>query len=360
MFKKLEEMEARYRVLQDEMQSLSTGDQSSDKKIKCLKEFSYLSKVMDVYKKYKEKNNNFTFYKKLIAEDKEDKDFILLAKEEIVSIQKELNELDKELKKILIPSDSLDEKDVVVEIRPAAGGDEAGLFCQDLFSLYSHFAEKKKWKKEILSISHGNNGGLKEIIFSLSGKNVYGDLKYESGVHRVQRVPQTESQGRVHTSTVTVVVLPSADEMDISIQPSDLRVDVFRSSGAGGQHVNTTDSAVRIVHMPTKVVVQCQDEKSQHSNKQKAMKVLYARLYDLEMEKKKKKESQARLSQIGTGDRSEKVRTYNFPQSRVTDHRLGKIFYLLNQIMKGDLQNLIESLKMKDMGNILASQSDKK
>lgn len=344
MFKKLDEIQSRYQMLEGRLQNMSSR-LGQEERVEWMKEYSALAKTVEVYKKYQDVKKNIQNYENLLSEKNVDKELISLAKEELHLLKGTQDRLFVQLKRFLLPSDPLDKKNVIMEIRPAAGGNEAGLFCEDLFVMYSRYADKKKWKVDILSSFTGNSGGFKEIIFSLSGSYVYGNLKYESGVHRVQRVPKTETQGRIHTSTVTVVVLPSVDEMTIKINPSDIRVDTFRSSGSGGQHVNTTDSAIRIVHLPTKITVQCQDEKSQHANKEKAMKVLYARLYDFEMKKKKEEESQQRIAQIGTGDRSEKVRTYNFPQSRVTDHRTGLTLYYLDQLIAGDLDSLIESLK---------------
>ena len=347
IFKKLDELELRYKQLDQELKQYSSK-QFSSKQTKVLKEISSIKKTMELYQKYKILEKDIKFHQNIIDEDKEGREFIVLAEEEVKLLEKQKTQLMTQIRKTLIPRDTLDTKDVIMEIRAAVGGDEAALFCKDLFLMYSHYAEKKGWKVEILSMSANNIGGIREVIFSISGSNIYADLKYESGVHRVQRVPHTESQGRIHTSTVTVVVLPAADKVDMEIKPSDIRIDVFRSSGSGGQHVNTTDSAVRIVHLSTKMTVQCQDEKSQHANKEKAMKILYARLYDLQRENRKKEESQKRLSQIGTGNRSEKVRTYNFPQSRVTDHRTNLTLYNLDQIMKGELKEFIYSLKTQE------------
>ncbi len=344
MFKKLDDLQCRYRQLNDRLHNMSSSI-SPEERGNLMKEYSSLEKTMAIYNQYQNIKKDIQSYENILSEEKEEKEFIALAKEELELLQIKQDQLTAKLKQCLIPKNPLDEKNVIMEIRPAAGGNEAGLFCEDLFTMYSHYADRKNWKVEILSSAEGNSGGFKEVIFSISGSFVYGSLKYESGVHRVQRVPKTETQGRVHTSTVTVVVLPSVDATAIKINPSDVRVDTFRSSGAGGQHVNTTDSAIRVVHLPTKITVQCQDEKSQHANKEKALKVLYARLYDREMARRKEKESQTRRSQIGTGDRSEKVRTYNFPQSRVTDHRIGLNLYHLDQLMVGDLDPLIEPLK---------------
>ncbi len=354
MFKKLNKLELKYQELEKKLQNFSSN-MLPEERIKYLKEHSQLSQPVQLYQKYKKLKEQLKYYENVIAENKEDKEFIVLAKEELINLQTGLTQQEGALKTFLIPIDPMDEKNIIMEIRPAAGGDEAALFADDLFTMYSHYANKKNWKLEILSTSKGNSGGFKEIVCAISGKNVYKDLKYESGVHRVQRVPKTESQGRIHTSTVTVVVLPSATAVDVTINPSDLRIDTFRSSGAGGQHVNTTDSAIRIVHLPTQTIVQCQDEKSQHANKEKAMKVLLARLYDQQVQKQKEEESKTRLSQIGSGDRSEKVRTYNFPQARVTDHRITLTLYNLDLIMKGDLELFIDPLKTKHTEELIAS-----
>ena len=308
-------------------------------------EFHHLEKTFNVIEDYEKIKNQIQENTLLIKEEK-DPDLLSLAKEENQKLSKKLIEKEEELKLKLLPEDPNDKKNVILEIRAGAGGDEASLFAQNLFSAYSAYAQSRSWKIDIISISEGNVGGYKEIIASISGFKVYSALKYESGVHRVQRIPKTESQGRIHTSTVTVVVLPEADPVLVKINPSDLRVDVCRSSGAGGQHVNTTDSAVRIVHIPTKITVYCQQEKSQHANKEKAFKILYARLLDFQTEKKKKEESQKRQDQMGTGDRSQRIRTYNFPQSRLTDHRIPLTKKNLPNIMAGDFDDLFSALSL--------------
>ena len=282
---------------------------------------------------------------KLILEEKNlDEELKALAKEDLKINNTKLDEIKNKIKILLLPKDPNDQKNVIVEIRGGAGGDEAALFAGDLFRMYSHYAESKHWRTEILNLNESDMGGFKEIIFMISGKGVYSRLKFESGVHRVQRIPETESNGRIHTSTVTVAILPEAEEVDVKINQNDLRIDVFRSSGNGGQSVNTTDSAVRVTHIPTGIVISCQDEKSQLKNKDKALKILRARLYDLEQEKQNKLLSQERKSQVGTGDRSERIRTYNFPQSRVTDHRINLTLYKLENILNGDLDEIIDSL----------------
>ena len=269
-----------------------------------------------------------------------------MAKEELSELEKEREEAEKQCKMLLIPPDPLDGKNIIMEIRAGTGGDEAALFAADLFRMYTHYAETKRWKLEVMSSNETGLGGIKEIVVSISGKDVYGSLRYESGVHRVQRVPETESGGRIHTSAVTVAVLPEAEETDIEIRQEDLKIDVMRAGGPGGQCVNTTDSAVRITHIPTGIVVIQQDEKSQIKNKAKALRVLRARLYDMEEAKKQKERAEARKSQVGSGDRSERIRTYNFPQNRLTDHRINLTLYKLEQVMNGDLEEVIEALKI--------------
>ena len=281
-----------------------------------------------------------------ILHDEKDAEMREMAKEELKELEAKLTEADDRLKFLLIPKDPLDEKDIIMEIRGGAGGDEAALFAADHFRMYSRFAEGKKWKIEVLGSSETELGGLKEIVFSVSGKNVYENLRYESGVHRVQRVPATEASGRIHTSTVTVAVLPEAEETEIDIKTEDLRIDVMRAGGPGGQCVNTTDSAVRITHLPSGIVVQCQDEKSQIKNKAKAMRVLRARLYEMEEAKAAAERAEARKSQVGTGDRSERIRTYNFPQNRLTDHRINLTLYKLDLVMQGDVGELFDALKL--------------
>ena len=275
-----------------------------------------------------------------------DSEIVEMAKEEISETEKKLEKAEKEVKMLLIPPDPLDGKNIIMEIRAGTGGDEAALFAADVYRMYSHYAESKHWKIEVMNSNETGIGGLKEIVFSITGKDVYASLRYESGVHRVQRVPDTESGGRIHTSAITVAVLPEAEETDIEIKPEDLKVDVMRAGGPGGQCVNTTDSAVRLTHLPTGLVVICQDEKSQIKNKAKALRVLRSRLYEMEEEKKRKERSEQRKSQVGSGDRSERIRTYNFPQGRVTDHRINLTLYKLDAIMNGELDDLIEPLKI--------------
>ena len=292
----------------------------------------------------------------LIKNEKEE-ELVLMAKEDLKNLKEEKDKKEKDLKVKLLPQDPSDKANVILEIRAGAGGDEASLFAQDLFEAYSHYASSRKWKMEMISTSPGTVGGFKEVIASISGDQVYSVLKYESGVHRVQRVPKTETQGRVHTSTVTVVVLPEADPVSVQIKSTDLRIDVCRSSGAGGQHVNTTDSAVRVVHLPTNITVYCQEGKSQHANKDRALKILYARVLDQKMEKQKKEESDKRKAQMGGGDRSQRIRTYNFPQSRVTDHRIALTQKNLSQVMQGDFNSLFSEVRLFYQNQALQEQA---
>jgi peptide chain release factor 1 len=305
------------------------------------------------------KYREYTKTVELLEEDKEmlkeklDDEMKELLKEEVSEREELIEKLEEELKILLLPKDPNDHKNVIVEIRAGAGGDEAGLFAGDLFRMYTMYAESKGWKTEVMSISQQGVGGFKEVIFMINGKGAYSRLKYESGVHRVQRVPTTESSGRIHTSTATVAVLPEAEDIDIEINPNDLRIDVFRSSGNGGQSVNTTDSAVRITHIPTGMVVSCQDEKSQHKNRDKAMKILKTRLYDKVQSEQHSEIAEARRSQVGTGDRSERIRTYNFPQGRITDHRINVTVHRLENFLDGDLDEMIDSLITTDQAEKL-------
>ena len=277
-----------------------------------------------------------------------DRELKELVKDEIGLLRDKLQILEDELKIFLLPKDPNDDKNIIVEIRSGTGGTEAALFAENLFRMYIRFCESQKWKYEILSLNDNEGGGIKEVIFSVNGDSIYAQLKYESGVHRVQRIPETESSGRIHTSAATVAILPEAEDADINIIEKDLKVDTYRASGAGGQHVNKTESAIRITHLPTGLVVTCQDESSQHKNKDKAMKVLKSRLFDLEVEKKNKERSQARKKMVSTGDRSAKIRTYNYPQGRITDHRINLTLYKLEEILNGDLVEIIDKLKIED------------
>ena len=310
---------------------------------KSRKEHAELAPLVRAFRRYRQVQQELTDSQALLKEDT-DEEMKDLAREEIDSLKDRATALEEELRLLLLPKDPNDEKNVILEIRAGTGGEEAALFVGDLFRMYSRLAERHRWKVEVLSHSPSGMGGIKEIIASIAGDRVYSQLKYESGVHRVQRVPVTESQGRIHTSAVTVAILPEAEEVDVQINPEELRIDVFRSSGPGGQSVNTTDSAVRVTHVPSGLVVICQDEKSQHKNKAKALKVLRSRLLDLKQGEQQQQIAQERKSQVGTGDRSERIRTYNFPQSRITDHRLGLTFHRLESMLDGDLDELLQTL----------------
>ena len=351
MFNKIEELVAKYKEIE---KKLSEPDVAKDQKKykEIMQEHSYLRDVFETSEKHKKISMQIEEAKQ-IAQEEKDPELKELAKEEIKLLEDEEEKQLENLKQLLIPPDPLDLKNIIIEIRAGTGGDEAALFAADLFRMYSKFAESKKWKIEILSLNEIGLGGFKEIIFSVTGKNVYENMRYESGVHRVQRIPETEANGRIHTSAVTVAVLPEAEETDIEINQEDLRIDVYRSSGHGGQSVNTTDSAVRITHLPTGLVVTCQDEKSQIKNKAKALRVLRSRLYDIEEEKKQKERAESRKTQIGTGDRSERIRTYNFPQNRLTDHRVNLTLYKLEFVMEGDIFEVIEALKFSAKEKLL-------
>ncbi|MBE8162895.1 MAG: peptide chain release factor 1 [Bdellovibrionaceae bacterium] len=342
MFSRLEDLKIEFSKITEQVQDSSIV-QDKKKYSELMRRFSELENLLSVYKQYTEVTESIKSNIQLLSAEKEE-EMRALIKQDNVELEKKKIILVEELKLLLLSKDPNDDKNVILEIRAGAGGDEASLFAEELFRAYNLCASGKKWKIEVMSLSEGNSGGLKEVIASISGSGVYSFLKYESGVHRVQRVPKTESQGRVHTSTITVAILPEATAVDININSNDLRVDVYRSSGNGGQSVNTTDSAVRITHIPTGVVVTCQDGKSQHSNKDKALKVLYSRLKQAEEEKANKEASDQRLSLIGTGDRSERIRTYNFPQMRITDHRIGLTVHKLNDVINGDFNCLVEPL----------------
>jgi peptide chain release factor 1 len=341
---RLETIERRYQELEGLL-----GDpeviKAQDLYQKYLKEHAELAPLVQAFRRFQQLRKELADSQALLK-DEADEDLKALAREEVQFLKDQLAKLEEEIRALLLPKDPNDEKNVLLEIRAGTGGEEAGLFAADLFRMYSRLAERKGWKLEVLSHSPTGIGGLKEIIASIAGDRVYSFLKYESGVHRVQRVPVTESQGRIHTSAVTVAVLPEAEEVDVQINPEELRVDVFRSSGPGGQSVNTTDSAVRITHLPTGLVVSCQDEKSQHKNKAKALKVLRSRLLDLAQREQQAQIAQERKSQVGTGDRSERIRTYNFPQSRITDHRIGLSIHGLKMeaTLDGDLDELLQAL----------------
>lgn len=322
-----------------------------------MKEYSDITPIAEKYTEYKNTQKNIEEAIEML-EEKPDEELKSLLKDELSENRERLAEIEEELKLLLIPKDPNDDKNVIMEIRGGAGGDEAALFAGSLFRMYNKYAERNGWKVELMSASESDLGGFKEVCFMITGRGAYSRLKYESGVHRVQRVPETESGGRIHTSTVTVAVLPEADEVDVQIDMNDVRIDVFRASGNGGQCVNTTDSAVRVTHIPTGIVVSCQDEKSQLKNKNKALKVLYARLYDMELKKHNEEIAGERKAQVGTGNRNERIRTYNFPQGRVTDHRIGLTLYKIDQIMDGALDELIDALIAADRAERLKQQAE--
>jgi len=340
--KRLEKIERQFEDLE---QRLTDPEVIRDQELyqKSRKEHADLAPLVQAFRRYRQVQKELADSQDLLK-DEADEELKALAREEIDSLKEKAAALEEELRLLLLPKDPNDEKNVLLEIRAGTGGEEAALFVADLFRMYSRLAERHRWKVEVLSHSPSGMGGIKEIIASISGDRVYSQLKYESGVHRVQRVPVTESQGRIHTSAVTVAILPEAEEVDVQINPEELRIDVFRSSGPGGQSVNTTDSAVRVTHVPSGLVVICQDEKSQHKNKAKALKVLRSRLLDLKQHEQQQQIAQERKSQVGTGDRSERIRTYNFPQSRITDHRLGLTFHRLESMLDGDLDELLQTL----------------
>lgn len=342
MFEKLEDVERRYETL-SHLLSQPEVISKQDEFQKVAKEYAELGKVVDLYRKIKKIDEEMKESQHLLINEG-DEEIKRLAKEELSRLTEEKEKMEQDLRMALLPKDPNDERNILLEIRAGTGGDEAGLFAADLFRMYSKFAEKQGWRMEVLNRHYTGVGGFKEMIVLIEGKRVYSRLKYESGVHRVQRVPTTESQGRIHTSTVTVAILPEAEDVDIQIDPNDLRIDIFRSSGPGGQSVNTTDSAVRITHLPTGMVVSCQDEKSQHKNKAKALKILRARLLDKARQEKQTEISEKRRTQVGTGERSERIRTYNFPQGRVTDHRIGLTLYRLEEVLEGDLDEVIHAL----------------
>ena len=356
MFDRLDDMLRHYEELMLELNNPSVAeDQRKFRKL--MKEQADLAPIVDAYKQYKQAKQDVEDSLALLDEES-DEEMKELAKEELADAKKRIEELEQELKILLLPKDPNDEKNVIVEIRAGAGGDEAALFASELYRMYVHYAESQHWKTEMINVSESGIGGMKEVEFMITGHGAYSKLKYESGVHRVQRVPETESGGRIHTSTATVAIMPEAEEFDVVIDDKDIRIDVMRASGNGGQCVNTTDSAVRLTHIPTGIVIYSQTEKSQLQNKEKAFRLLRSKLYDMELERRQNEEAAERRSQIGTGDRSEKIRTYNFPQGRVTDHRIGLTLYKLDKIMNGDIQEIIDACIAADQAAKLAKMNE--
>ena len=356
MFDRLEDLVIRYQEVMGELQEPDVAN-DPERFRKLMKEQSDLAPIVEAYQEYKNCKQNVE-ESLMILEEESDEEMRELAKEELNDNKKRVEELEQELKILLLPKDPNDEKNVIVEIRAGAGGDEAALFAAEIYRMYMHYAESQRWKVELVECEEIGIGGMKNVTFMIDGKGAYSKMKYESGVHRVQRVPETESGGRIHTSTITVAVMPEAEDVDIQIDEKDIRIDVMRASGNGGQCVNTTDSAVRLTHYPTGIVIYSQTEKSQLQNKDKAFALLRAKLYDLECQKRHDAEAEARKSQIGTGDRSEKIRTYNFPQGRVTDHRIGLTLYKLDKIMNGDIQEIIDACIAADQAAKLANMNE--
>ncbi|MCI7737909.1 MAG: peptide chain release factor 1 [Lachnospiraceae bacterium] len=356
MFDKLEDLLIR---LEEVLSELGEPDVANNQERfqKLMKEQAELQPIVDAYKEYKKSKETIEDSLAMLEEEN-DEEMREMLKEELADAKKRVEELEHELKILLLPKDPNDNKNVIVEIRAGAGGDEAALFAAEIYRMYVKYAESQRWKTEMLSLNENGIGGFKEVTFMINGQGAYSKLKYESGVHRVQRVPETESGGRIHTSTITVAIMPEAEEIDFHLDMNDCKFDVFRASGNGGQCVNTTDSAVRLTHIPTGIVISCQDEKSQLKNKDKALKVLRSRLYEMELEKQHDAEAEARRSQVGTGDRSEKIRTYNFPQGRVTDHRIKLTLHRLDSIMNGDIGEIIDNLIAADQAAKLSNLQD--
>ena len=354
MLKKLEGLTGRFNELS---KMISDPDVVKDqKKYKTImQDYTHLAEIMEAGKEFRQMLSDLTDAKEML-ENESDPEMKELAREEMAELEKSVYEMEQKIRLLMVPKDPMDGKNIIMEIRAGTGGDEAALFAADLYRMYSRYAESRGWKVEIMSSNEIELGGFKEVICSISGKSVYANLRYESGVHRVQRVPATESGGRIHTSAITVAVLPEAEDTDIDIKNEDLKIDVYRSSGPGGQSVNTTDSAVRITHLPTGLVVTCQDEKSQIKNKAKALRVLRSRLLEAEEAKKHSERAEARKSQIGSGDRSERIRTYNFPQNRVTDHRINLTLYKLDSIMQGNIDEVFDALKLSAQEDALKNE----
>lgn len=357
MFEKLSFIENQYEELAARISDPEViTDQETWRKL--CKEHSDLTPIVEKYKEYKTNKNTIEDSKAMMSDPETDKEFKEILQDEINEAKANIERIEEELKILLLPKDPNDDKNVIMEIRGGAGGDEAALFAGDLFRMYSMYAETQRWSIEVLNLSEIGIGGIKEVSFMIKGQGAYSRLKFESGVHRVQRVPETEAGGRIHTSTVTVAVLPEVEDVDVEINPDDLEIDTYRSSGAGGQHINKTESAIRITHKPTGLVVTCQDERSQHKNREAAMKMLRSRLYDIKQREQQSQIAADRKSQVGTGDRSERIRTYNFPQGRVTDHRIGLTLYKIDAIMNGDLNEIIDALITTDQSERLKMQTE--
>ena len=353
MFEKIQDLEIRFQELESLLSDpVIIGNQPEFRKLS--REHADLAPLIEAFRRHKKVLEELAENRELLA-DPEMKE---MAEEEIARLSEEQERLEAEIKILLLPKDPNDSRDVILEIRAGTGGDESALFCGDLFRMYSRFAEKNRWKVEMLSCSESERGGYKEVIASIEGQDVYAKLKYESGTHRVQRVPETEAQGRIHTSACTVAIMAEAEDVDVDVRPDDLKIDVYRSSGAGGQHVNTTDSAVRITHLPTGTVVACQEERSQIKNRAKAMKVLKTRILDTILQEQSAKMAADRKQQVGSGDRSERIRTYNFPQGRMTDHRIGLTLYRLDSIMTGDIEEITDALRTHYQMEALQAQSE--
>lgn len=353
MLDKLNNAEKRLEEINESLTDMEIiNDQSKYKAL--MKEHKQLTPIVDAFRRYKKAKEEFEEAEGILNESGVDKDFKEMAQQQLSSARSDMEGLEEELKILLLPKDPDDDRNVIVEIRGGAGGDEAALFANSLFRMYSLYAQSKNWKTEVISANPTELGGYKEISFSVEGEGAYAKMKYESGVHRVQRVPETEAQGRIHTSTITVAVLPEMEEVDVEINPADLEIQTFRSSGAGGQHINKTESAIRIIHHPSGTIVECQEERSQIKNKEKAMKMLYSKLYEAKLNEQTDKIAAERKIQVGTGDRSERIRTYNYPQSRVTDHRIGLTIYKLDAFLNGDCDEVFEALALADRAAKLA------
>lgn len=357
MLEKLELMEQKYNDINEKLMDVNVINDTKQYAA-YMKEYKNLTPIVEKYKEYRKYDTQLKDAEEMLSDSSLDREMKELAQADYDEAKEMLPQISEELKIMLLPKDPNDDKNVIIEIRGGAGGEEAALFANSLYRMYTMYAEMKHWKIEVLNANETELGGFKEISFSVEGEGAYSRLKYESGVHRVQRVPETESQGRVHTSTVTVAVLVEADEVELEIAPTDLKIDVFRASGAGGQHINKTESAVRITHLPTGVVVECQDERSQHKNKDKAMKILRSRLYEAMLQEQNDMIASERRSQVGTGNRSERIRTYNFPESRLTDHRIGLTIYRLEYILNGNLDEVIDALATADQAAKLSAQSE--